>query len=193
MIGRVGVAATHTSEAVRQGRAHRTRVHRLCRRQVMSVFTFPAVATLWKLHEMDLLGSERNQFANRIQHAGWAFCMLLVWAPIGSQYRSILSRTARTVWLAAVVTIAGNLGELFERTSLVAPLRSLSCWRSRLGTTVVAANTRWLVGWPEVSFTVWLCRSEQVQVGALVQVHDPRPPTCQPAQRGQHDGVCSPQ
>jgi hypothetical protein len=86
----------------------------LRRLQVASVFTFPIVATLWKLHEMDLLGEERNHFANRFQHAGWAFCMLLVWAPTISRYRSMLSRSARTVWLAAVVTIAGNLGELFE-------------------------------------------------------------------------------
>jgi hypothetical protein len=86
----------------------------LRRLQVWSVFTFPLVSTVWKLHEMDLLGSERNHFANRLQHTGWAFCMLLVWAPTISRYRSILSRSARTVWLAAVVTIAGNLGELFE-------------------------------------------------------------------------------
>jgi hypothetical protein len=86
----------------------------LRRLQVMSLFSFPVVATFWKLHEMDLLGEERNHFANRLQHAGWAFCMLLVWAPIVSRYRSMLSRSARTVWLAAVVTIAGNLGELSE-------------------------------------------------------------------------------
>jgi hypothetical protein len=86
----------------------------LRRLQVASVFTFPIVASMWKLHEMDLLGAERNHFGNRLQHAGWAFCMLLVWAPIISQYRSVLPRSARVVWLTAVVAIAGNLGELFE-------------------------------------------------------------------------------
>jgi hypothetical protein len=79
----------------------------------LSMFAFPAIATLWKyiqrVRELDDGG-----IPNRLQHFGWALCTVGVLMPLFArwwEHRRLWERIAITT---GVVALIGNVTELFE-------------------------------------------------------------------------------